>query len=244
MTEQEWLACDRPHWMLKELRPWKSRGRKMCLYVCASCRLRWNRLKEPCLNLLDVAERHADGLADQREYKLAMQTVSRMTRRDKLAGGDNGPPLYGQVILDFLRFKHLPGWEGDSPQVERHDYLSDETKRSRKAMRSQGMDVITEEQAVEVQAEYDAFMKNHTGFLSDIFGNPFRPVVAEPTRLPPKVVALAQAIYDERAFDRLPVLADGLEEAGCTDADILAHCRGPGPHVRGCWVVDLLLGKG
>jgi hypothetical protein len=54
---------------------------------------------------------------------------------------------------------------------------------------------------------------------------------------------LAQAIYEERAFDRLPILADALEEAGCDNADILAHCRQPGPHVRGCWVVDLLVGK-
>jgi hypothetical protein len=54
---------------------------------------------------------------------------------------------------------------------------------------------------------------------------------------------LAQAIYDEQAFDRLPILADALEEAGCTDADILNHCRSGGEHVRGCWVVDLVLGK-
>ena len=57
------------------------------------------------------------------------------------------------------------------------------------------------------------------------------------------VTALAQAIYDDRAFDRLPILADALEDAGCTDADILNHCRQPGEHVRGCWVVDLVLGK-
>ena len=54
---------------------------------------------------------------------------------------------------------------------------------------------------------------------------------------------LAEAIYDERAFDRLPVLADALEEAGCADEGVLRHCRGGGPHVRGCWVIDLILGK-
>lgn len=57
------------------------------------------------------------------------------------------------------------------------------------------------------------------------------------------VLALAAGIYAEGAFDRLPILADALEEAGCDNTDILAHCRGPGPHVRGCWVVDLILGK-
>ena len=57
------------------------------------------------------------------------------------------------------------------------------------------------------------------------------------------VTSLALAIYEERAFDRLPILADALEDAGCTNADILGHCRGGGEHVRGCWVVDLVLGK-
>ena len=50
-------------------------------------------------------------------------------------------------------------------------------------------------------------------------------------------------MHDDRAFDRLPILADALEDAGCDNADVLAHCRGEGPHVRGCWVVDLILGK-
>jgi len=59
--------------------------------------------------------------------------------------------------------------------------------------------------------------------------------------LTPTVIALAQAIYDEQAFDRMPVLADALEDAGCANAEILGHCRSPCPHVRGCWVVDLLL---
>jgi hypothetical protein len=54
---------------------------------------------------------------------------------------------------------------------------------------------------------------------------------------------LARTIYGARAFDRMPVLADALEEAGCADADVLSHCRGAGPHARGCWVVDLVSGK-
>jgi hypothetical protein len=79
--------------------------------------------------------------------------------------------------------------------------------------------------------------------LRDIFGNPFRPVTVNSAWLTATVVSLAQAIYDERAYDRLPILADALEDAGCDNAEILNHCRQPGEHVRGCFVVDLLLGK-
>jgi hypothetical protein len=57
------------------------------------------------------------------------------------------------------------------------------------------------------------------------------------------VLTVATGIFTDHAFDRLPILADALEDAGCTHADILGHCRGDGAHVRGCWVVDLVLGK-
>jgi hypothetical protein len=77
----------------------------------------------------------------------------------------------------------------------------------------------------------------------DVFGNPFSPVVFDPVWRTSDVRGLARGIYDDRAFDRLPILADALIEAGCDDDVILGHCRGPGPHVRGCWVVDLVLGK-
>jgi hypothetical protein len=76
-----------------------------------------------------------------------------------------------------------------------------------------------------------------------VFGNPFRPVAFDPRWRTSDSVGLARAIYEGRAFDRLPILADALTDAGCDDADILAHCRSPGPHVRGCWVIDLILGK-
>ena len=79
--------------------------------------------------------------------------------------------------------------------------------------------------------------------IRDIYGNPFRPVTADPAWLTSTVVALAQGIYADRAFDRMPILADALQDAGCDNPDVLEHCRGPGPHTRGCWVVDLLLGR-
>src|SRR5262249_31770929 len=85
------------------------------------------------------------------------------------------------------------------------------------------------------------------GLLRCIFGNPFRPAAVPAAWLAWRdgtIPRLAQAGYHDRAFDHLPILADALEAAGCADTDILNHCRGPGPHVRGCWVVDLLLGKG
>ena len=80
--------------------------------------------------------------------------------------------------------------------------------------------------------------------LRCIFGPlPFRAVTIGPPWLTPTVKQMAEAIYAERAFDRLPVLSDALEEAGCNNQDILNHCRQPGVHARGCWVIDLLLGK-
>ncbi|MBN9523413.1 hypothetical protein J0H58_33690 [bacterium] len=79
--------------------------------------------------------------------------------------------------------------------------------------------------------------------MKDIFGNPFRPVAVDPSWRTEAVVALAEGIYADKAFDRMPVLADALEDAGCSHEDILSHCRGDGPHVKGCWVVDLLTGR-
>jgi hypothetical protein len=80
-------------------------------------------------------------------------------------------------------------------------------------------------------------------FINCIFDNPFHPVTADPAWLTSDVLSLAPGIYEERAFDRMPILADALMDAGCDNDDILDHCRGSGPHVRGCWVVDLLLRK-
>jgi hypothetical protein len=79
--------------------------------------------------------------------------------------------------------------------------------------------------------------------LRCIFGNPFRPVAFDPSWRTADAIGLARGIYEDRAFDRLPLLADALMDAGCPDEQVIGHCRSEGPHVRGCWVVDLVLGK-
>jgi hypothetical protein len=84
---------------------------------------------------------------------------------------------------------------------------------------------------------------SHANLLRDIFGNPFRPATLDPAWRTPTVVALAGQMYESRDFTAMPILADALQDAGCDNEDVLDHCRGPGPHVRGCWVVDLVLGK-
>jgi hypothetical protein len=78
--------------------------------------------------------------------------------------------------------------------------------------------------------------------VHELFGNPFRPAVVRPEWRTDAVAGLARAVQEAGAFDRLPALAEALERAGCTDESLLEHCRGPGPHVRGCWAVDLLTG--
>jgi hypothetical protein len=80
-------------------------------------------------------------------------------------------------------------------------------------------------------------------FLRDIFGNPFRPAAFSAEWRTSTAVAIAKGMYESRDFSAMPILADALQDAGCDNEDILNHCRGPGPHVRGCWVVDLILGK-
>jgi hypothetical protein len=114
------------------------------------------------------------------------------------------------------------------------------------------MAVIVADALVPLNGYLAATAANHTdlnlvpycGYLRDIFGNPSRPATVDPAWLTSTVVALAEGIYEERAFDRMPILADALQDAGCDNDDVLNHCRDTTlTHVRGCWVIDLLLGK-
>jgi hypothetical protein len=91
-----------------------------------------------------------------------------------------------------------------------------------------------------------AEQKAQAALIRDIFGNPFRPWQVDPAWLAwceGTIPKLAWSIYQERAFERLPILADALEEAGCANADLLDHLRGPDTHVRGCWALDAVLAR-
>jgi hypothetical protein len=149
----------------------------------------------------------------------------------RLIGPDDvdGVMLAAAAMISYL----TAGWD------QLHDGAAE---AERIAQRLMGRPV----DGVPLAAVWHGRLAAQCGLLRDIFGNPFRPLTAPPGGLPWNagvVPKLAQAIYDERAFDRLPILADALEEAGCDDRDILAHCRGGSEHVHGCWVVDLSLGK-
>jgi hypothetical protein len=78
--------------------------------------------------------------------------------------------------------------------------------------------------------------------FDDVFGDTFRPVAFEPAWRTDTAVSLARQMYESRDFSLMPILADALQDADCNDGQLLGHCRGPGPHIRGCWAVDLVLG--
>ena len=89
-----------------------------------------------------------------------------------------------------------------------------------------------------------AEQKAQADWMRCIFGNPFRPVTFYPEWRTDTAVSLARTMYESRDFSAMPILADALQDAGCDNDDVLAHCRDTARvHVRGCWVVDRVLDK-
>jgi hypothetical protein len=91
--------------------------------------------------------------------------------------------------------------------------------------------------------QHEAVESSQAELLRDIFGFPYRPIPYSSDWRTDTALELARQMYESRDFSAMPILADALQDAGCDNDDILAHCRGSGPHVRGCWVVDLVLGN-
>lgn len=105
----------------------------------------------------------------------------------------------------------------------------------------------SETEKQELSREYEAArsreLKEQLLLVADVFGAQLHGLTIPTLSRTPAVAALARIIYDEQSYKELPILGDALEETGCTNEEVLSHCRDSGPHVRGCWVVDLLLDK-
>lgn len=224
MTEAEWLAGDNPTPMLDALRG-KVSDRKLRLFGVSCCRRVWHLLTDKySRKALAVAERYADGEVTAEKLGFAWGDVRRSAQA---AYREARPTAEGHAMMavsrlceaDVARALMAVGYAASCKGYQ------DDAARMAEALREQ------------------------SSLLRDVFGIPFRPVYFSSAWRTPDVTALATAAYEERTLpsgelapDRLAVLADALEEIGAA-GEVVAHLRGPGPHVRGCWAVDLVLGK-
>jgi hypothetical protein len=195
------------------------KDRKLRLLACACCRGIWDLLQdERSRKAVETSERYADGLASKKDLATA-----------RVAARAVGPYAAERAVWYATT---RPAWHGVTEVMHK--------ARSAAAGR----------RAMPRGAAWDEETLSHSALIHDLFGNPFRPVTLDPSWPTSTVVLLARAAYDERQLpsgyldlDQLAVLADALEEAGCSGHPVLEHLRGPGPHVRGCWAVDLILAK-
>jgi hypothetical protein len=216
VTNDEWLACCDPATMLHVVNRLEPSERKVRLFNAAVCRRFWNYLPEASRAILSESELIADDLAQV------------------IAGKNDLCWRANAVVAPFDR------------EFPARNYPSEVVRIRRDSAAAVCYAVISNELwgAVSYFWEIDpSERRSHPLIIRDIFGNPFRPVTFEPSWRTLSVVRLGQTIYDERAFNKMPDLGDALERAGCRDEVILSHCREPSEHVRGCWVIDLVLGK-
>jgi hypothetical protein len=253
MNEAEWATWADPDTMLDCIRgpkihpqypfpndyalkhPVIATDRMLILWASGCCRRLGHLFHDArCLDAVLTAERFADGELTYKELRSIGEEIGKWARNTQAQdGGVSVRSFVAQACLHLVEGGDTAYDSGCTPYlVPAHDA----TRWAVAAIRENAGDVVAEREKIA-----------QCSILRDILGNPFRP----PPAIDPSwttwndgtVVELAQAVYQEKVFDRLPILADALEAAGCTNEEILAHCRGPGPHVRGCWVVDLILGK-
>jgi hypothetical protein len=242
ITEAEWLTCADPQKMLNSLGRNPSK-RKRRLFGCACCRRIWHLIPDDQSRAaVLVAERFAEGQADQGELDASRVEAKALFEQQ------SGPPWGRRWAAEACYCVVLKN-AGDAV----HAWRRVTWVMQMRELAERGSGPGSPDSSTIMREVWEAELSRQAALVRDVFGNPFRPVSADPAWLTwngGTIPRLAEAIYDERHlpegtldFERLSVLADALEEGGCTDADILNHCRGPGPHVRGCWVIDLLLGK-
>jgi hypothetical protein len=222
MTEDRWLACDDPVAMLRFLQG-RAGERKLRLLACACARLQWERLQDGLMReAVEVGERFADGLVRWPEVQLIVH---------RLYG------LPGEFRKEFGR-----NWFCEQETETVAAYFA--------AISSVGAGVSKLPDRMSWVEQSKITGPRQPALVREIFGNPFAPITIDHIRLMIEAVRHARAAYDERNLPSgeldlacLAVLAHALEDAGCTEDGLLSHLRSPGPHVRGCWALDLILGK-
>ena len=245
MTESDWLEVTDPAAMLAFLRDnSEASKRKLRLFAAACCRRIPPIMSEEVNRAaVEVAERFADGEATEQELGMAWDAVGRVavafyTTFDTARRGGKNPAEAGIQVL----YSHNAALAASNP--DRVDPAANAAENA--------VAILAEDDPDAERTERTA----QANLIRCIFGNPFRPILIDPVWRSATVEALAHAAYDEQVAPdpsrpgwltldpaRLAVLADALEEAGCTATDLLGHLRGRGPHVRGCWVVDLFTGR-
>jgi hypothetical protein len=233
MNEASWLACASPGPMLMWVRAAAS-ARKLRLFACACCRRIGHLLIDPrAQSALATAERFADGLAGDGERSAARRAAQEASQTRAVTPWPTVPKWQRRAASAVYYAAAADAWEAADQARD----LATEAL----LWRAGGYD------APQWQEVGKAERLAQADLVRDLLGPlPFRPVSVNPAWLAwdgGTVTKLAAAAYEGRAFDGLPILADALEEAGCADESLLAHLRGPGPHARGCWAVDLLLGQ-
>jgi hypothetical protein len=249
MTEAEWLECTHPTPMLEFLRG-KASDRKLRLFACACCRRICQYLKDKdSRRLVEVAESFADGAASAIQLYTTWNRAADAQEAIHYEGGDAVDQSAAEAVLGLKEellitqvFEGIEEAAGEARAGEAWERVYNTPGKDYRTQEAEHND--------ECEAGAEAEQVVQSALLRDLLGNAFRPVFIDAAWLTPIVISLATAGYKERSLPsgeldqaRLAVLADALEEAGCTDTSILEHLRSPGPHVRGCWAVDLLIGK-
>lgn len=221
ITEAEWMSSNDSHDMLDRCRaPLIKYPRKCRLFAVACCKRIWRLINDPrSRSAVEVLERYADGLASERELAAATKAAR--------AAFDTASREKEKVLIS-------PEWA--AVLATDPDPWFAASRASTHAFSAVG-------EAFSVGPERAA----QSRLLRCIFGSlPFREPVLNGCRKAfedEAVIKLAQAIYQEQAFHLLPALGAALQNAGCENTEIITHCNEAGPHVRGCWVVDLVIGQ-
>jgi hypothetical protein len=225
------------------LLPYPVRRGKLLLFAVGSCRRLGSNLRRQALEFLDVVETFAEGSSTEAEFASALtQAVESHSLGNNDIKGRNHPDRGGLVVFEFIRA--LAGRPFDGSSIG----LPGNKQAIRAALKElQNHLAHVHDTKTSFTSYTDSRwreLEHQAHLLRDVVGPMSGPVVLEPAWRTEAGLGLARGIHDDRAFERMPILADALQEAGCEDARVLDHCRGTTPHVRGCWVIDGILAGG